>query len=343
MPQINFGIFPITEDWPDGADMVSVYNEIIGEAKAAESAGFDSCLITEHHQQADGYFPNPLMVSAGVARETTTLKVGTCVALAPLYNPIRLTEDTALLDVISGGRLVLGLGASYVSEDLAAFGVDAKQRGALMEDTTRFLTEAWTRDNLDFDGEVYHFKNMRVTPKPVQKPRPPLWLGAWTPGGLRRAGRLGDAWVTDVINTLPTLKSFAQIYRQAAEKHGNPSSIAVLRECWIAPSTEQALEEYAENVMTSHRFYFQAGGYSPLADPWIAELNSIDEFTYEKVAADRFIVGSPEHCISEIERWHEELGCDYFVLRFRHPAGPDHGKALASMKLFGETVIPHFA
>lgn len=343
MPQVKFGIFPITEDWPDGADMVGVYNEIIREAKAAESAGFDSCLITEHHQQADGYFPNPLMVSAGVARETTTLKVGTCVALAPLYNPIRLTEDTALLDVISGGRLVLGLGASYVSEDLAAFGVDVKQRGALMEDTTRFLKEAWTRDNLDFDGEVYHFKNMRVTPKPVQKPRPPLWLGAWTPGGLRRAGRLGDAWVTDVINTLPTLKSFAQIYRQAAEKHGNTSSIAVLRECWIAPSTEQALEEYAENVMTSHRFYYQAGGYSPLADPWITELNSIDEFTYEKVAADRFIVGSPEHCISEIERWHEELGCDYFVLRFRHPAGPDHGKALASMKLFGETVIPHFA
>lgn len=343
MPQVKFGIFPITEDWPDGADMVGVYNEIIREAKAAESAGFDSCLITEHHQQADGYFPNPLMVSAGVARETTTLKVGTCVALAPLYNPIRLTEDTALVDIISGGRLVLGLGASYVSEDLAAFGVDVKQRGALMEDTTRFLKEAWTRDNLDFDGEVYHFKNMRVSPKPVQKPRPPLWLGAWTPGGLRRAGRLGDAWVTDVINTLPTLKSFAQIYRQAAEKHGNTSSIAVLRECWIAPSTEQALEEYAENVMTSHRFYYQAGGYSPLADPWITELNSTDEFTYEKVAADRFIVGSPEHCISEIERWHEELGCDYFVLRFRHPAGPDHGKALASMKLFGETVIPHFA
>ncbi|HEX9040026.1 MAG TPA: LLM class flavin-dependent oxidoreductase [Trebonia sp.] len=343
MPQIKFGIFPITEDWPHGADMVGVYNEIIAEAKAAESVGFDSCLITEHHQQADGYFPNPLMVSAGVARETTTLKVGTCVALAPLYNPIRLTEDAALVDIISGGRLVLGLGASYVSEDLAAFGVDVKQRGALMEDTTRFLKEAWARDNLDFDGEVYHFKDMRVTPKPVQKPRPPLWLGAWTPGGLRRAGRLGDAWVTDVINTLPTLKSFAQIYRQAAEKQGNTSSIAVLRECWIAPTTEQALEEYAENVMTSHRFYFQAGGYSPLVDPWITELDSIDGFTYEKVAADRFIVGSPEHCISEIERWHEELGCDYFVMRFRHPAGPDHGKALASMKLFGEKVIPHFA
>jgi alkanesulfonate monooxygenase SsuD/methylene tetrahydromethanopterin reductase-like flavin-dependent oxidoreductase (luciferase family) len=343
MPKIKFGIFPITEDWPDGGDMVRVYNDIIAEAKAAEASGFDSCLITEHHQQADGYFPNPLMVSAGVARETTTLKVGTCVALAPLYNPIRLTEDAALVDVLSGGRLVLGLGASYVSEDLAAFGVDVNRRGALMEDTTRFLKEAWTRDNLDFDGEVYHFKNMRVTPKPVQRPHPPVWLGAWTPGGLRRAGRLGDAWVTDVINTLPTLKSFAEIYRKSAEKNGNPSRIAVLRECWVAPSTDQALEEYAEFVMHSHRFYYQAGGYSPIADPWITELNSVDEFNYEKVAADRFIVGSPEHCIAEIERWHEELGSDYFVMRFRHPAGPEHPAALASIRLFGEKVIPHFA
>lgn len=343
MAKMKFGICPITEDYPDGADMVRVYNEIVAEAQMAESVGFDSCLVTEHHQQPDGYFPNPLMVAAGVARETTTLKVGTCCALAPLYNPIRLTEDAALLDVISGGRLLLGLGASYVSEDLAAFGVDVDQRSALMEDTVRFLKEAWTHDNLDFDGEVYHFKNMRVTPKPVQKPRPPVWLGAWTPGGLRRAGRHGDAWVSDVINTLATFKGFAEIYRRSAEKHGNTPRIAVLRECWVAPSTEQAVEEYAQHVMTSHRFYYEAGGYSPLVDPWITELGSIDDFTYDKVASDRFLVGSPEQCIAELERWHEELGADYFVLRFRHPSGPDHQRALASMKLFGEEVIPRFA
>jgi alkanesulfonate monooxygenase SsuD/methylene tetrahydromethanopterin reductase-like flavin-dependent oxidoreductase (luciferase family) len=343
MATLEFGIFPITEDWPDGANTARVYDEIVAEAKLAEAVGFDSCLITEHHQQADGYFPNPLMVSAGVARETTTLKVGSCVALAPLYNPIRLAEDAALLDVISGGRLLLGLGASYVSEDLAAFGVAAEQRGPLMEDGVRFVKEAWTHDNLDFDGEVYHFTNMRVTPKPLQKPRPPIWLGAWTPGGLRRAGRLGDAWVTDVINTLPTFKAFAEIYRKAAQQHRNPVKIAALRECWVAPTTDQAIEEYAQHVMTSHRFYYEAGGYSPLADPWISELGSTAEFTYDKVAADRFLVGSPEHCIAELERWYEELGCDYFVLRFRHPSGPDHEKAVAAMRLFGEKVIPHFA
>lgn len=343
MPGMQFGIFPITEDWPDGANMVKVYNDIVEEAQRAESVGFDSCLITEHHQQADGYFPNPLMVSAGVARETTTLKVGSCVALAPLYNPIRLTEDSALLDVISGGRLILGLGASYVSEDLAAFGVDVKQRGALVEDTVRFVKEAWTRDNVDFDGEVYNFKNMRVTPKPVQKPRPPLWLGAWTPQGLRRAGQHGDAWVTDVINTLQTFKMFADIYRASADKHGNDTKIAVLRECWVAPTTEQAVEEFSEVVMASHRFYYEAGGYSPLVDPWISELKSTEEFTYDKVAPDRFIIGSPEDCIAEIERYKEELGADYMVLRFRHPAGPTHEKAMESMKMFGEKVISAFS
>lgn len=343
MAKIKFGICPITEDWPDGADMVRVFNEIVAEAKMAESVGFDSCLITEHHQQADGYFPNPLMVSAGVARETTTLKVGSCCVLAPLYNPIRLTEDAALVDVISNGRLSLTLGASYVSEDLAAFGVDASKRGALMEDTVRFIQEAWTQDNLDFDGEVFHFKNMRVTPKPVQKPRPEIALGAWTPQGLRRAGRLGDRWVTDIVNTLQTFKGMAEIYRAAAEKSGKEPAVSIMRECWVAPTTEQALKEYADHVMTSHRFYYEAGAYVPAADPWITDLKSSEEFTYDKVSPDRFVVGSPQDCIAEIERTAQELGTDYFVMRFRHPSGPTHEDALGAIKLFGEQVIPHFS
>lgn len=343
MAKIQFGIFPITEDWPDGGDMARVYDEIVAEAKLAESVGFDSCLVTEHHQQADGYFPNPMMVCAGVARETTRLKVGSCVALAPLYNPIRLTEDTALVDVISNGRLILGLGASYVSEDLAAFGVEMSQRGKLMEDTVRFLQEAWTQDSLDFDGEVYHFTNMRITPKPIQRPRPPVWLGAWTPQGLRRAGRLGDAWVTDALNTLGTFKMFHEIYAKSAAQHGRTPRTAVLRECWVAPSTDQAIEEYAEHMMTTHRFYYEAGGYSPQVDPWIEDLTSSEEFTYDKVSPDRIIVGSPEHCIDELERYHAELGADYFVMRFRHPTGPSHEKACESMRLFGEKVIPAFA
>src|SRR5918996_4568942 len=150
MAQIKFGIFPITEDWPDGGDMVRVFEEIVAEAQMAESVGFDSCMITEHHQQADGYFPNPIMVAAAVARETSSLKVGTCVALAPLYDPVRLAEDTALLDVISGGRMQLGLGAGYVAEDMDAFGVDMSQRGVLFDDTVRFIKQAWTESNVTF-------------------------------------------------------------------------------------------------------------------------------------------------------------------------------------------------
>jgi alkanesulfonate monooxygenase SsuD/methylene tetrahydromethanopterin reductase-like flavin-dependent oxidoreductase (luciferase family) len=282
------------------------------------------------------------MIATGIARETTTIKVGTCVALAPLYNPVRLAEDTALVDIISGGRLQLGVGAGYVSEDLAAFGVDMSERAALFDDTVRFLEAAWTQKDLSFSGEVYNFENLNITPKPVQKPRPEIWCGAWTPGGLRRAGRIGDRWITDVINTLPTFKAFADIYRKSAEENGKTPGISVLRECWVAPTTEQARAEYGEYAMSSHRFYYEAGGYNEQVDPWITELNSTEEFTLDKVAPDRFIMGSPEDCINEIERWNSELGTDYFVMRFRHPTGPDHEAVLESIKLFGEKVISHF-
>ncbi|HET9770396.1 MAG TPA: LLM class flavin-dependent oxidoreductase, partial [Acidimicrobiia bacterium] len=160
MAKIKFGIFPCTEDYPDGKEMVRVFDEIVAEAKLAEQVGFDSCMITENHQQPDGYFPNPIMVATGIARETTTLKVGTCVALAPLYHPVRLAEDTALLDVISGGRMQLGLGAGYVDADLDAFGVDMSQRGVLFDDTVRFIKQAWTESNVNFKGEHYTFENV---------------------------------------------------------------------------------------------------------------------------------------------------------------------------------------
>ena len=103
------------------------------------------------------------------------------------------------------------------------------------------------------------------------------------------------------------------------------------------------MEEYGEYVMTSHRFYHEVGGYNEVVDPWIKDLKSPDEFTLDKVAPNRFIMGSPDDCIEQIEKWHQELGTDYFVMRFRHPNGPEHKKALEAMKLFGEKVIPHFS
>jgi alkanesulfonate monooxygenase SsuD/methylene tetrahydromethanopterin reductase-like flavin-dependent oxidoreductase (luciferase family) len=111
----------------------------------------------------------------------------------------------------------------------------------------------------------------------------------------------------------------------------------------VAPTTDQAIAEYGEYVMTSHRFYYEVGGYNEQVDPWIKDLKSADEFTLEKVATDRFIMGSPDDCIEQIEKWNTELGTDYFVMRFRHPNGPEHKKVLEAMKLFGEKVIPHFA
>ncbi|HLH68237.1 MAG TPA: LLM class flavin-dependent oxidoreductase [Candidatus Dormibacteraeota bacterium] len=343
MASIKFGIFPCTEDWPDGHNMVRVIEEIVAEARMAEEVGFDSCMITEHHQQPDGYFPNPLMVAAAISRETKRLKVGTCVALAPLYHPVRLAEDTALLDIFSGGRMQLGLGAGYVHEDLNIFGVDMGQRGTLLEDAVQFLKRAWTENDLSFRGRHFSFERVNITPKPVQKPRPEIWCAAWTPQGLRRAGRIGDRWITDVINTLGTFKAWAEIYRKSALGHGQTPRIVVLRECWVAPTTDQAVAEYGEYVMTSHRFYYEAGGYNPAVDPWINDLASADEFTLDRVAPDRFIIGSPKDCIEQVERWHQELGTDYFVMRFRHPNGPAHQKVLESIKLFGEKVIPHFA
>jgi alkanesulfonate monooxygenase SsuD/methylene tetrahydromethanopterin reductase-like flavin-dependent oxidoreductase (luciferase family) len=284
-----------------------------------------------------------LLIAAAVARETTTISVGTCIALAPLYHPVRLAEDAALVDILSSGRLILGVGAGYAPDDLGAFGVASGELGKLFEDCVGFLRQAWTKDEVTFTGAYHHFDKVSVSPKPIQKPSPQIWCAGWSVAGLRRAGRFGDRWIVDGLNTLATAACLYPHYRTAAEVHGKVPKVAVLRECWVAATTAEAIEQFADHVMTSHRFYFDAGGYRAQFDPSITSLNSAQELTFERAAADRFIVGSPTKCIDEINRWHDQLGADYFVMRFRHPSGPSHAAVKRAVQRFGESVIPHFS
>lgn len=340
---MKFGIFPCTEDYPAGEHMDRVWDEIVAEAQAAEAAGFDSCCFTEHHQQPDGYFPSPLMLAGGIANRTSRLKVGTSLLLLPLYHPVRVAEDGAVVDIMSKGRLILGVGAGYVDVDFGAYNIPLSQRPTRMDEGIQIIRRAWTEDRFSFYGRRYRLNNVSITPKPIQKPSPPIWVGAWTEEGLKRAARLGDGWFTDVINNISTMAAWARLYRTTCEQWKRPAFIACLREAWVAETTAQAEEEYGPYVMDSHRFYFRVGGYNPAVEPWMATVKAEGEFTLDIAAKDRFIMGSPSDCIEQIEQWQKEVGVDYLILRFRHPSGPPHDKVVNAIRLFGEKVIPRFA
>lgn len=164
------------------------YRDAVPLAVAAEEAGFDAFWVSEHHGLPDGYLPSPLTLLAALAPATSRIALGTGVLLAPLHHPLRIAEDAAVVDQLSGGRLILGLGIGYAAHEYAAFGVDPATRGARLEALIGALRDAWA-------GRPVHSRELgldgaRVTPPPA---RPiPIWLGGYAPRAVRRAGLLAD-------------------------------------------------------------------------------------------------------------------------------------------------------
>lgn len=164
------------------------YGEVTELAVAAEEAGFDSFWVTEHHGLPDGYLPSPLTVLAALAPVTSQITLGTGVVLAPLHHPLRLAEDAAVVDLLSRGRLVLGLGLGYAEHEYRAFGVDTATRGARLEALVGALRSAWVGE--PFSCPALGLHEVRVTPAPGR--RIPIWLGGYAAAAVDRARRIAD-------------------------------------------------------------------------------------------------------------------------------------------------------
>jgi probable F420-dependent oxidoreductase len=187
----TFGLGLFTGQQPPGASRPP-YGDAIPLARAAEASGFDAFWVSEHHGFPDGYLPSPFVLLGALAATTDRLLLGAGVALAPLHHPLRLAEDAAVVDQLSGGRLVLGLGLGYAEHEYAAFGVDTSRRGAVLTDLVPFLRRAWSGEPFHWSGPAYTGRDLRVTPRPAQEGGIPIWLGGYADAALRRVRELAD-------------------------------------------------------------------------------------------------------------------------------------------------------
>ena len=177
------------------------FESIAAQTLAAEEAGFDAVLFGEHHGAPMHRHPQLLILLAGLAARTSRIRLGTSIVLSGLYDPVHLAEMSAMVDQNSGGRLILGLGLGYQPQDFKHFAVPFNQRLSRFEESIEILRRAWTEERFSFAGRRFNYDNVAVYPKPLQSPHPPLWLAAWSEAGAVRAGRLGDAYVTDPIQS----------------------------------------------------------------------------------------------------------------------------------------------
>lgn len=308
------------------------FEETIRECERAEEAGFDSVWLGEHHNNPVLY-PAPLLGLAAIAARTRRVSLGTGVLLLPLYHPMCVAEEGAMVDMISGGRLILGVGAGYAPEEFAAFGLSVKQRGSRLDEGAALLRRLWIETHVTHDGRYFHVKDATVGPRPVQRPAPPIWFGAWTAPAIERAARLGDAWLAGPSAALSELKSCAAAYRGAcAELDKEPGEIAAFRYIFVADTTEHALAAAGDSFIQAYENMYFRWPHPVIKRP-------AGDLTIERLAENRIILGDPETCAREITRFRRELGLTHLICRFSVP-GISREASASSLDLFARKVMP---
>ena len=332
---MKFGLYSSIANPPRGEHLERAIDEVIAEAQLAESLGFDSCFFGEHHQDHDGFLPSPLIVATAVAARTTTLRVGTSVILLPLHHPVHVAEDVITLDLVSKGRVVLGVGIGYQADDFRAFNTPFEHRTAIFEESVEIIRLCWAGETFSFKGTHYTLDDVKITPRPYQRPGPPLWFGASVPAAARRAGRMADGFVGTPSTGIESATRLADLYKQAAREAGRPAEVVQMRDAWVATTRAEADAVYGPHVMTAYRYYWE----HRLAE--FAGMPADTKFTLENLAPDRLILGEPETCVREFQRWQKATGAGTFLLRLRHAhsGGPPHAEIMKAIRLFGERVL----
>lgn len=306
----------------------------IAECERAEAAGFDSVWLGEHHDNALLY-PAPLIGLAAIATRTRRVRLGTGVLLLPLYHPLLVAEEAAMVDVISGGRLILGVGAGYAPEEFAAFGASLKERGSRLDEAVPLIQRLWSEEKVTHEGRHYRIGSATLSPRPVQRPRPPIWFAGWVEPALRRAGRLGDGWLGGPSARLDELAACARLYREARTAAGKDAAggeIALIRYVFVAESLERARAiAGGPFIRAFEETYFRW--------PHPVVKRPPGELLIERLAEDRIILGDPASCVRQITRFREQLGLTHLVCRMS-VAGIPAEAAQESMELFTREVLP---
>ena len=312
------------------------YKEALEEVTRAEELGFASAWMEEHHSVKNHYWPSPLTVLGGFATRTSTMQLGTDILVAPFYHPVRLAEDVALLDIMSNGRMVLGIAIGYKPDEFALYGAELEKRGARFEEQLAIMTRLWKGERVEWKSDHYTVQGS-LEPLPVTKPHPPVWIGGWGEITLRRAATLADNWIPGPTADLARLvdgKAKFLANRKAAGRTAPITEWPLTRDVIIAETDARARELAEEHIMVAYRKEYAGGWRHPFIDASIAT-------DLDRLMADRFIIGGPDQCIAQIGRFVEEYGMTHLICRTFFPGMP-HAHIMRELDLIAKEVMPAF-
>jgi probable F420-dependent oxidoreductase len=337
---VRVGIGLFTAQLPGGSPrtFAQEYRDTIELVRLAEDAGFDSAWVSEHHGSSDGYLPSLFVLLGALAAATDRIALGTGVILTPLHDPIRLAEDAAVVDQLSGGRLVVGLGLGWREEEFRMLRIPYEERLARHVETVHILRKAWTGERFSFDGEVFRYDQVRVTPPPAQPGGPPILLGGYVSSALRRAGEIGDGHVTDADDPAALAEAFAGVDAGARAAGKDPASLrfALMQNAFVVDDGD-GWPIVRDGVL------HQWGSYEAWAEGHDTPAHdSLEPTVSDEDAARRATPAGPpaevaERLAATLEPWRDR---DVDLIVRLHYPGMDLAPAAEAVELFAEQVLP---
>jgi alkanesulfonate monooxygenase SsuD/methylene tetrahydromethanopterin reductase-like flavin-dependent oxidoreductase (luciferase family) len=307
-----------------------LYPHYVAQAEAADKLGFDCITVAEHHFQEDGYIPSPYVVLGGFATRTSSIRLATGVRPLPMIHPARAAEDIAVLDNLSGGRAIAGaFGLGGRPREYTGFGISFPERRARYEESIELVSRFLSEEAVVHAGRFFEIDALTVTPRPVQRPRPPLWLAGSADSAVRRAARIADGWMCKPGESKQDLVRLAAVYRDELDRHGRTGLTGqiVRRDAWLAASADAA---WAEALPALHFHYTRDYAHIP------------DDATLDDIRAygeDRFLIGDAEHFVNELRWYRDVVGASIVVLGIDHP-GLKPDAVLRTLQMIGTDVLP---
>jgi alkanesulfonate monooxygenase SsuD/methylene tetrahydromethanopterin reductase-like flavin-dependent oxidoreductase (luciferase family) len=257
--------------------------------------------------------------------------------LLPQWHPLRVAEEGAMVDVLSEGRLILGVAAGYAKDEFADFGVDRRERGHRMEEGLELIRAVWTQEEVRLHTAQAHLDGYSIFPRPIQCPAPPIYVGALADAAIRRAARLGDGYVLSAGSTIDEIRGRVPVYRAAVRELGQALSdkqpLAVNRVVHVVggrAERDAAVRFFAERFLS----FYDRWGHED-----VRQLGSTDR-AHEETARRHFIIGEASECVERIQRY-EELGIGHIACLMNF-GKPPLDRVDASLRRFGAEVLPRF-
>ena len=315
-------------------DISRRFQETLAFVRLADKLGFDSVTKTAHYSSHPFQMLQMVPMLARFAAEAPNMRLNAGVLLLPLMSPLHVAEEFATLDVITGGKIILGVGLGYRDVEFKAFGMKRSERVPRFEANLIAIKRLWTEEKVRMKTPYFELDDASCLPKPLQKPHPPIWVGANADPAIERAARLGDCWYIGPAVEIPAIERQMELYKRALDAAGKPfpAELPMRREVFVAKTKKEAIRLCAPYLGAKYAAYHAWRQDMPDDD------RGLDQ-KFENLLGDRFLIGSPDEVAEQIIALHRRLGVNHIVMSTEW-AGMPESLAVETIETIAKEVFP---